>query len=144
MQSAEASCSLGRSTTHLVSASLPRSRDLSHCGDFLWCIARVPVLLLSHRRRTVGRCDVLERSFFFTLGREGSAFLCWQRIMRYRICPSSCLARGLLLSFTSITTSASRLWLMLLLSSTQPLWITHRQNMNSWLFIMLYLLYVLL
>lgn len=77
------------------------------------------------------------------LVREGSAFPCWWRIMPYRICLSPCLTWGLLLSFTSITTEASTLWLMLVLSSNPPP-MDYSQKNNLWLFIMLYLLYVLL
>lgn len=125
----------------------PRSRDLSHCGDFSWCIALAPVLLLPQRRRTAGSplslgmwcfgkviLHIGQRRFSFSLLAEDC----------YRICPSPCLTQDLLLSFTSITTGASKLWLLLFLSSKKPLWITLRQKINSWLFIMLYLLHILL
>lgn len=130
---------LGRRRTHLGSVPLPSKQRFVT----LWWLSVVWYLGSSCPRAGVqwaalplSECDVLGSSSSFTLGREGSAFLCWWRItLQHLVLPHS----GAVLSPLSVATGASKSWLVLLPSSKN---LKDRQ-ITSWLFIM-YMLHILL
>lgn len=152
MQSIDPSCSFGRQTTVWLAFLSPWSRTVVafHYSCFPWCRVSCSLCFFPPVHRDSGQLFITQEVMCW----KGHLFSCWsEKVQLFFAGRGSCITGFLwVLMLLRVCyfpflpwTRGSNLWLMLFLSSTKiSVWVTHWQEINSWLLITLYFLHILL